>query len=122
MKEIWKLPQLRNRLFNFIQHNNINQAEKILKELLNTDPYSPFIMMDAADFYYRTGKTGLSKFYLKKTIKNYPDHFYQTYILLAKIFLEDGNKTNAIKVLNYGKKYFPENNQINEFLNYLKNG
>jgi len=122
MKEVWKLPQLRNRLFNFIQHNNINQAEKILKELLNIDPYSPFIMMDAADFYYRAGKTGLSKFYLKKTIKNYPDHFYQTYILLAKIFLEDGNKTNAIKVLNYGKKYFPENNQINEFLNYLKNG
>jgi predicted regulator of Ras-like GTPase activity (Roadblock/LC7/MglB family) len=90
-----------------------------MQDGLQSDAKSLDVLMSLADLYVKNGLVGEAKGLLKTAIEQ-NKNAVEPYSRLCKIYLKEGNKDKALKVLRDALIIEPENETLNNLLNSIE--
>ncbi len=105
MDEVWSLPRLKNRADSEAASGNFEEAEKIYRKMLATDPYYSRTRIIISDFYMRAGMAAKAVPHIRWLVKNYPDP--QSYYYLIASLRASGSEKDALNTAKEARRLFP---------------
>lgn len=105
MDEVWSLPKMRNRAGSAAASGDLEQAEKIYRKMLKTDPYYTRTRIIISDFYMRAGAPRKAVPHTRWLAENYPSP--QSYYYLTSSLRAAGYEKEALNASQKAQRLFP---------------